>query len=541
MALKEQEAETATVPAVIYAAKSTEDRHGSILSQLQGCREMAATSGWTVIGEYQDERFSAYSSNRGPGLERAKRAVREAAAEHGLCMLIAQHSDRFARGAGDAPGAADHLAELFFAMRRQGVRLRSVQDDSNLEDVIRAVLVGERNFEDSKRKSQATRDGKRRRWQRGQVNAPVHDGYARVPSFRDGETTYRREPDPTRAPVIRRIFDLLAAGRSPGDVARIFNAEGVLSKRGRPWSSRAVRRVATDPYYAGKHRGYGVVRDGDHAALVDLATWDRVQEKIARRSITARGGRTGNPAYILSGVLTCGQCGSKMYRRDLAAGRAYQCAQVRQSMGLCDAPKVPAQPVEEKVLDHLADIFVSIDRWIETSRAQRTGEREAMEAALSIERTALAQLDRDAAVVRDNYRSHLREEATSRADLALDELDRIERERGAQGERVQTLEGRLSTWTDDPDVDPVLDWVLEINAVIEGAKRESEEALALNAALRDLLEAIWVERSSDGGITLDFELHDRSRPAPIGVKVDGEPGLPRAVTPGPSPSCRSTL
>jgi hypothetical protein len=41
--------------------------------------------------------------------------------------LWVQHSDRLARGDGLA---ADHLAEVFFEMRRAGVSLRSVQDDA---------------------------------------------------------------------------------------------------------------------------------------------------------------------------------------------------------------------------------------------------------------------------------------------------------------------------------------------------------------------------------------------------------------------------
>ena len=59
--------------------------------------------------------------NRGPGLEQAKARAVSTAAEHGRCVLVAQDADRFARGAGDAPGAADHLGEVYFAMKRQGV------------------------------------------------------------------------------------------------------------------------------------------------------------------------------------------------------------------------------------------------------------------------------------------------------------------------------------------------------------------------------------------------------------------------------------
>ncbi len=83
--------------------------------------------------------------------------------ECGSCLLVAQHSDRLARGAGDGPGAAQHLLEILFWARRCNVVLRSVEDDANLTSPLLAAMIGERNWEDSHRKSLATRAGKQRR------------------------------------------------------------------------------------------------------------------------------------------------------------------------------------------------------------------------------------------------------------------------------------------------------------------------------------------------------------------------------------------
>src|SRR3954447_23425291 len=87
-------------PVVIYAAKSTADRKGSIPTQLSDCHAMAEREGWRVVAEHQDEGFSAFKGSRGPGLEAAVKTAVAAAEEHGSCMLLAQHSDRFARGDG---------------------------------------------------------------------------------------------------------------------------------------------------------------------------------------------------------------------------------------------------------------------------------------------------------------------------------------------------------------------------------------------------------------------------------------------------------
>src|SRR3954466_5550789 len=113
--------------AVVYAAKSTEDKHGSLPTQRDDCRTLMEREGEQVAAEYSDEGFSAYTRSRGPGLEAAKAHAEQLAAEHGEAVLVVQHSDRLARGAGDGPGAPAHLAEVMFWANRHSVQLRSVQ------------------------------------------------------------------------------------------------------------------------------------------------------------------------------------------------------------------------------------------------------------------------------------------------------------------------------------------------------------------------------------------------------------------------------
>ena len=184
--------------AVIYAAKSTEDKHGSIETQLADCRDLAERQGWEVVNEYSDEGFSAYRGNRGPGFAHAKALAIRMAAERGPCILVAQDADRFARGAGDTPGAADHLGELFFAMRRRGVTLWSVRTGEI--DSLRAMLEGERSTDESARKSDGVRKGLRRRKERGQPVGPVPIGYAAKATVIDGEAVTRRMVDPGTRP-----------------------------------------------------------------------------------------------------------------------------------------------------------------------------------------------------------------------------------------------------------------------------------------------------------------------------------------------------
>jgi len=183
-----------TTPCVIYCAKSTEDKHESIPGQLADCRTRATDEGWTVVGEYSDEGFSAYSASRGPGLIAAREHAAAAAAEHGtVAMLLCQHSDGISRGAGDKPGATDALVEIWHQERRRNVWLRSVDaDDDDLRTTKGAARIGDRNHKDGKRKSAATRAGLQRRKERGE---PVGRAYP-VGLPRRGEHRGRQGRDP---------------------------------------------------------------------------------------------------------------------------------------------------------------------------------------------------------------------------------------------------------------------------------------------------------------------------------------------------------
>src|SRR5205085_1446031 len=159
----------------------------------------------------------------------------------------------------------DHMGEVYFWARRHGVRLRSVQDDSNLEDALRAVLIGERNTEDSARKSQATRAGKRRRFERGDSAGPLPFGYRLVNAtddhgqlVTDGDRIVkRRVPHPDEAPVVLRMFGMLDDGHGFGEITRWVNGQGVRTKRGNRFGRSRVREILRNPWYAGKVRSNG--------------------------------------------------------------------------------------------------------------------------------------------------------------------------------------------------------------------------------------------------------------------------------------------
>jgi site-specific DNA recombinase len=115
-------------------------------------------------------------------------------------------------------------------------------------------------------------------------------------------------PDPVKAPVVRRVFDLYARKRlGTRTIAQH------LARRGR---ARAVGRVGASggaldhqqPTYVGKIRWRDKVFDGVHEPIVDEFTFAKAQAILAERGEHAR--RRGNASdFILPGLLRCGKCG----------------------------------------------------------------------------------------------------------------------------------------------------------------------------------------------------------------------------------------
>jgi hypothetical protein len=73
-----------------------------------------------------------------------------------------------------------------------------------------------------------------------------------------------RRVDPAGAAVIRRIFELFAAGVSPRAIAKQLNAEGVLGPGGHDWRDTTIRGQLD--------RGTGILNNSLYAGRLE---WNR--------------------------------------------------------------------------------------------------------------------------------------------------------------------------------------------------------------------------------------------------------------------------
>lgn len=478
--------------AIGFAAKSTVDSKGSIPTQLEDCRTLAAQEGLELRAEFSDEAASAYSGDRGPGLAQALAEAERLAAEHGTCALLVQHSDRLARGDG---GQARHLVEIVLWARKASVTLRSVQDPQTFDGMglVYAALMGDRNHEDSARKSAATRDGLRRRKDRSQPVGPIPLGYAVNQDVVNGQVIATRVIDPGASKVIERMFSMVEHGATFGDVARALNADGLHGRRGGTWVSRSVREMVHNEAYAGA-KGY--------PELIDPHRWQRIQDGLRRLDPAAvqcrKGGRKGDPSYWLRGTAFCLDCGSALYTRHQAAGRMYVCAHRRQGTGLCHAEPIPAALIEGHVLDHLEAFIGDAEAWLALQAQERDDGRQGLLQAAQRLREDQHRIDRRRELVLADYEAALAE-GDPNARIVLNVAAKLDTEHEALNAKIGDADAIAAEWQD------VDDSGLEQSVDLVRALTNADTAEALKRALSRALVGIYA-RLSDGKLRAEFEL-----------------------------------
>lgn len=479
--------------AVSFAAKSTADLHGSIPTQLEDARALAERDGLEIVAEFQDEAMSAYSGDRGPGLARAIAEAERLAGEHGTCALIVQHSDRLARGDGRK---AKHLVEYAVWALKAGVTLRSVQDAEMFSGgdygLLMSTIGGMRNHQDSARKSASTKDGLRRRKENGKPIGALPFGYMVENEIVGGKAVASRVVDPVAALVVEEVFKRIEAGASFGDTVRALNAAGLRGKTSAPFTRQVVWLIIHNAAYAGQ-KGY--------PAIVDPDRWQRIIDGLKRPDPAAvqrrKGGRKANDdAHFLRGFSFCRRCGAALYRQYRATGRVYLCRQRHEKNGLCSAPLIPAELVEGHVLRHL-DLFVGdVEQWLAEQVKQVSADQLARAAAVDRERAALEVLDQQRGLHLAEYRKLVTDHSRL-AHLALEEVDRIDRQREAQEQTIAQAQSVVSEWEGPPNLDRALDFYTELVELVQGRIQRARGVVELNQALSQVIAGLWVEVDGD--------------------------------------------
>lgn len=282
--------------AVIYARYSSHNqREESIEGQVRRCRAFAEQNNFVIVGEYIDRAISGRTDNRA-GFQR----MIEDSGKHQFTAVIMYTLDRFARDRYDA-------AMYKHILRNNGVRLYYTEQaiTQDPEGVIfEALLEGMAEYY-----SANLARGVKRGLHENALKCMVTGGYMILGYRKSVDNKY--EIDPKTAPIVREIFDLYTNGKSQRQIVDALNDKGYRTKRNKPFSLSIINKILCNKRYTGVYAYGGVEVAGGIPAIVEVEQYERAQELMTKNK--RKTGRMTSPAaYLLTGKLFCGMCGSPM-------------------------------------------------------------------------------------------------------------------------------------------------------------------------------------------------------------------------------------
>ena len=297
--------------AAIYA-RISDDRDGTaagVTRQVDDCTRLIESNRWNLTGPFVDNDRSAYNGKSRPEWDRLKAQVEAGAVD----VVVAYSADRLTRH----PRELEDLVDL---LESSGTKVATVTSGEYNLDTADGRAIARIHGTIARQSSEKASERIKRAQRQAAASGRPHGGRRRFGYSKDGRTINHRE-----AEVIRQGAADVLAGVALAQVARDWNAAGVLTPKGRDWNSTTVRDVLDNPRLAGFRTYQGkVVGAGDWPAIIDEATHRALLAVFDDPDRKQRGAPTKS---LLGGLLRCGSCGTVMHQQRRSKDNAplYSC------------------------------------------------------------------------------------------------------------------------------------------------------------------------------------------------------------------------
>ena len=281
--------------AVIYARYSSHSQtEQSIEGQLRDCYAFAERQGLRVVGEYIDRAITGRTDER-PDFQRMVSDAKKKQFQR----VIVWKFDRFSRDRYDS-------AIYKHKLKQCGVKVLSAMENVGEGDVsiiLEALLEAsaeQYSLDLSKKVLRGQRESRLKgTWLGGSL--PI--GYK--------VENKRLVIDERTAPTIRYMFEQYAKGVSKREIIDELNARGIRNSKGKPLTLSSMQAALHNEKYIGIYRHGGEEVVGGCEALIDEATFYKVQERLEKVK-HAPAAAKAKVDYLLQGKAYCGYCGSRM-------------------------------------------------------------------------------------------------------------------------------------------------------------------------------------------------------------------------------------
>lgn len=473
-----------TKRAVIYARISVaQEASVSIDRQVKRAQQYAAAHGWQVVGTFKDEGVSA--SEKKPEDRAGWRALLASSQKHDVVIIL--KVDRLARRIADFWGAVKTL-------EASGRTLVSIEDHldmtSTMGQILAGILAGFAQME-AEAISSRVKGARTHLLTAGRVvGGTVPYGWRNVRNPKGPGMVLAQDSD--CIDYVRGMAERVLRGNTIYSVVQWLNEVGAPTPTWRvplawkPWTYATVERILRHPILAGmtpfnpsapsqardqdkkksKARGTNVLRDGDGLPVVDdsvailsVADWRGLVAKLDDNDSAQSKPRAlrSKTSALLSGLLWCGHCETRMHRCTVNGRPGYTCPSCSQTISNFE-PLVVGEFLRQKG---------ERVRWTRVEQVHEGG------AALLPE-----------------------------IEHRLDELDRLIRQatdrearRKLQDEQGNLLDLRAAKREEAPNVSLRYD---DAGWFSDAWASAGEDVEAQRAVLDDAMERIWVRRGGTG-------------------------------------------
>ena len=339
----------------IYTRKSVEDglemEYNSLDAQRDACEAYIASqksNGWECLPQHYDDGGISGGTLDRPALKELLRDAKNGQVD----IIVIYKIDRLSRSICD-------FAELSKMFDDWGVSFVSVTQEINTSTSAGRMMLNilitfaqyEREVIAERIRDKMSASRKRGQW----VGGTVPYGYVRE--------NRRIVPDPEKAAVVAKMFELFLKDKSSRAVAFRLNKKGIRNANGVDWKPSSINRMLCNHTYVGEVFYKGEIYPGEHEALIDRKTWDAAQ-KIINSHRHGTYGSTIRRHEALKGVIRCGHCNcamtptfSKRWGREY---HYYRCAEdFEREVHVCPVRYVPAGEIEKAVVKHLGLLFTT--------------------------------------------------------------------------------------------------------------------------------------------------------------------------------------
>jgi site-specific DNA recombinase len=277
----------------VYTRKSSEEGLDQAFNSLDAQREACvayiasqASLGWTLVPDLYDDGGISGGTLERPGIQRLLEQIKEGRID----VVVVYKIDRLTRSLMD-------FAKLVDVFDGHSVSFVSVTQQFNTTtsmgrltlNVLLSFAQFEREVTAERIRDKVAASKKKGIWMGGNVSM----GYR----VQDRKLLI----DEPVAKQVRRIFSRYLELRSVHALTRELNMAGSGGAEKPVHSRGKIYHLLANPIYIGKIRHQGQLYDGEHQAIIDTETFERVQQLLADQAANPRGGVVHADGHLLTG------------------------------------------------------------------------------------------------------------------------------------------------------------------------------------------------------------------------------------------------